>query len=328
MIATVRARANIALAKYWGKSDESLNLPAVPSVSITLDPLVTETTVEFGVDDPEDTLWLAGEKIEGRPLQRVMRVLDEVRRDAGIEFRAKVTSVNHFPTASGLASSASGFAALAGAAYAAAGVSMDAAYLSQVARRQSASAARSVFGGFVYLPAGSAGVEMQAKPLYPPDYWAVRIVVAVTREGEKEVSSTRGMMHTQHTSPYFGPWVQTAHGLCDEILDALAHKDLQRLGEAAEQSAFAMHASAMASRPPIVYWLPASIQALQTVRSLRAKGISAWATMDAGPHVKVLCAAGDVDAVNAALSSTPGVLRTLVASPGPGLEVVRDAAHR
>ena len=30
-----RARANIALAKYWGKSDLALNLPAVPSVSVT-----------------------------------------------------------------------------------------------------------------------------------------------------------------------------------------------------------------------------------------------------------------------------------------------------
>ena len=39
------ACANIALAKYWGKCDESLNLPAVASVSVTLDALVTETTV-------------------------------------------------------------------------------------------------------------------------------------------------------------------------------------------------------------------------------------------------------------------------------------------
>ena len=45
--AFARARANIALAKYWGKSDVSLNLPAVPSVSLTLDGLLTETRVTF-----------------------------------------------------------------------------------------------------------------------------------------------------------------------------------------------------------------------------------------------------------------------------------------
>ena len=44
--ATALARANIALAKYWGKSDVALNLPAVPSISITLEPMRTETTVD------------------------------------------------------------------------------------------------------------------------------------------------------------------------------------------------------------------------------------------------------------------------------------------
>jgi diphosphomevalonate decarboxylase len=45
--ATALARANIALAKYWGKSDVALNLPAVPSISLTLEPMRTETTVRF-----------------------------------------------------------------------------------------------------------------------------------------------------------------------------------------------------------------------------------------------------------------------------------------
>ena len=34
--ASVRAHANIALAKYWGKADVARNLPAVPSLSLTL----------------------------------------------------------------------------------------------------------------------------------------------------------------------------------------------------------------------------------------------------------------------------------------------------
>jgi len=43
--ATVRARSNIALVKYWGKADAALNTPAVGSISITLDRLFTETRV-------------------------------------------------------------------------------------------------------------------------------------------------------------------------------------------------------------------------------------------------------------------------------------------
>ncbi|MBC7517377.1 MAG: diphosphomevalonate decarboxylase, partial [Microbacteriaceae bacterium] len=37
--ATARAHSNIALIKYWGKRDETLNIPAVGSISVTLDAL-------------------------------------------------------------------------------------------------------------------------------------------------------------------------------------------------------------------------------------------------------------------------------------------------
>ena len=43
---TARAFANVALIKYFGKRDAVLNLPAAPSLSVTLSPLETVTTVE------------------------------------------------------------------------------------------------------------------------------------------------------------------------------------------------------------------------------------------------------------------------------------------
>jgi len=45
-------------------------------------------------------------------------------------------------------------------------------------------------------------------------------------------------------------------------------------------------------------------------------------TIDAGPHVKALCAAADAEAVAAALSVVPGVSRTIIAAPGPGARVL------
>jgi diphosphomevalonate decarboxylase len=57
------------------------------------------------------------------------------------------------------------------------------------------------------------------------------------------------------------------------------------------------------------------------VRELRANGLQVYATMDAGPHVKALCRAADTQAVSHALSQAPGVLRTLQARPGPGVEL-------
>ena len=48
------ASANIALIKYWGKRDTVLNLPAVGSISITLEALRTKTKVTFKKDLNQD----------------------------------------------------------------------------------------------------------------------------------------------------------------------------------------------------------------------------------------------------------------------------------
>lgn len=86
-----------------------------------------------------------------------------------------------------------------------------------------------------------------------------------------------------------------------------------------------MHASAMAAAPPIIYWNPATLAAMARVRALRDAGTSAFFTIDAGPHVKVLCAARDAEGIAAALGEVPGVLRTLVAAPGPAARLVEVA---
>ena len=147
------AHSNIALAKYWGKADAVRNLTAVPSLSLTLAALRTVTTVRFDDSLALDELSLGGVLVSGRPLLRVSKLLDTVRAQVGLTTRARVESVNDFPTAAGLASSASGFAALAMAATRAAGLELSLAEVSALARAASASAARSLFGGYVSLEA-------------------------------------------------------------------------------------------------------------------------------------------------------------------------------
>jgi diphosphomevalonate decarboxylase len=56
------------------------------------------------------------------------------------------------------------------------------------------------------------------------------------------------------------------------------------------------------------------------VRELRARGVAAWATMDAGPHVKVLTTPGDADTVARTLRTVDGVT-TLVSGVGGPAEV-------
>ncbi len=322
MEASARACANIALAKYWGKADVKRNVPAVPSVSLTLDQLVTETRVRFDRSLCSDLVRLDGRPATEAEADRVIAMLDRVRREARLRVKARVSSHNHFPTAAGLASSASGFAALAAAASAAAGIDFNARRLSALARASSASAARSIYGGFVELPAGSRGdVDLAARQVAPPEHWNLRLVVALTEPGKKKVGSTEGMERSRKTSPYYQAWLEQAPKWSRKIKRAIKERELDTLGAAMEQSTFAFHCCAITSDPPIVYWAPATLAALATVRGLRERGVSVWATMDAGPHVKALCAASDASRVRQALDRTEGVTRSWVAKPGPDVEV-------
>lgn len=322
--ATVRTCANIALAKYWGKSDVALNLPAVPSISMTLSPMFTTTTVTLLPNLVQDELFLGGKPALPKETVRATQMLDRLRARAGVTLKARIESNNEFPTASGLASSASGFAALAAAGTLAFGLELDLQQASADARQASASAARSLFGGYVELPAGVPGdAGLFATQLAPSSHWDLRIVVAVTAEGRKAVLSTDGMTHTRDTSPYYASWVQAAPAIADQVRAGILARDLGQVGPAMEHSTLAFHACAMAAAPGVIYMQPATLAALSTVRKLRDEAkISVWATMDAGPHVKALCTAADAEAVERALAKTDGVLRTIMASPGPGVEVL------
>jgi diphosphomevalonate decarboxylase len=307
------ACANIALAKYWGKADERENLPAVPSLSLTLDGLSTRTRVELDASLGADEVVLDGAPAGGRARERVVGVLDELRRLRGERSFARVTSANDFPTASGLASSASGFAALALAGSAAFGLELALGEVSAIARRASASAARSVFGGYVALAAGARSAER----VRSGEDFPLAMVVALTASGPKSVGSTEGMLRTAATSPYYSAWIESAPRVYDTVRAAVLARDLGALGPAVERSALMMHASMLAGDPPLFYFNAATLGAMETVVALRARGTPAFFTMDAGPHVKVLTDPASVETVAAALRSTAGVERVVVCTPGP-----------
>jgi diphosphomevalonate decarboxylase len=233
--------------------------------------------------------------------------------------RARVVSKNEFPTASGLASSASGFAALAVAAAAAAGVALPPRTLSIVARRGSGSAARSVFGGFVRMHAGRAddGSDAFAEPIASSLTDRVRMVIAVVGGGAPKTHGSRdAMAHTAATSPLYRAWIDLVPRDLAAAEAALAAGDLEQLGAITEGNALAMHACAIAARPAVIYWQPATLAALAEVRAQRAAGRAAWPTMDAGPHVKVLSTADDAAAMAAALRAVSGVTEVLIAAAG------------
>jgi len=296
------AHPNIALIKYWGKRDIPLNLPAVSSLSVTLDTFTTDTRVWW--DTTEDEVVVNDTVLQDKAATRVHRFLDRI---AGADRpRCRVVSHNNFPTAAGLASSASAFSALALAASAAAGASLDPVDLSRLARQGSGSACRSIWGGWVRWDKGAHrdGRDSHGVPIAPRDHWDLSVVVAVVGSGPKPIGSTAGMVRTQQTCPLYPGWVDSAEADVREAEDALAERDLDRLGAAMERSTYKMHATMIATWPPVRYWRPRTLMVLEAIEKLRAEGISAWSTMDAGPNVKVLCARADVPAVQAAIVGT------------------------
>ena len=314
---TARACANIALVKYWGKRDASHNLPAAGSLSLTLAALVTETTVTFDPSLAADELVLDRRPAKPAELARTAAFLEIVRAEAGITEHARVTSRNEFPTASGLASSASGYAALAVAASRAAGLDRTPRELSILARRGSGSAARSIFGGFVRMHASDRTEQAFAEPIPSTLVDRIRMVIAVVGGGGPKTHGSRdAMAHTAETSPLYRAWLDVVPRDLEAAEHALAAGDLEALGAVTEGSALAMHASAIAARPAIVYWQPATLALLSEVRSLRRAGRSAWATMDAGPHVKVLTTVDDAEIVAATLRACDGVTAVTISTPG------------
>lgn len=319
--ATAVAQPNIALVKYWGKRETQLNLPAADSLSVTLDALFTRTRVVFDPDAASDALYFAGEAATAPQLARVSTFVDLFRQQAGTRCRVRVETTNNFPTAAGLASSASGFAALATASNAALGLSLDRAALSALARRGSGSAARSLFGGFVVMHAGTNadGTDAFAEPLAPVSHWPLEVVIAVTSAGAKVVGSGHGMEATRETSPYHAAWIDSVPADMAAARAAIESRDMAKLGEVAEHSALKMHADMLATRPPLIYWTPASVAVIQRVRELREKEqLEAFFTMDAGPQVKVVCQPHDAARVAEELREVPGVHSVLRTTLGQG----------
>jgi diphosphomevalonate decarboxylase len=327
--ATAVAHPNIALIKYWGKRDERLVIPNVDSLSMTLDVFPTVTTVRLSHAARADTIRLDGTPAVGEPRQRVISFLELIREMAGRTESAAVDTLNAVPTGAGLASSASGFAALAVAGAAAYGLDLDPTALSRLARRGSASASRSIFGGFAVCHAGrgvgeAADLSSYAEPVPVPEFDPA-LVIALVDADPKAVSSRAAMRRTVETSPLYRPWAISSKDDLVEMRSALRRGDLEGVGSIAERNALGMHATMLAARPAVRYLSPATLVVLDSVLQLRADGIPAYATMDAGPNVKVLCHRSDAARVAEAVSGAAPGCTAVIARRGPGARLRTEA---
>ncbi|WP_029170860.1 diphosphomevalonate decarboxylase [Streptococcus suis] len=319
-----RAHTNIALIKYWGKRDKELFLPMNSSLSLTLDAFYTDTKVVFDPELTADEFYLNGILQKEKEILKISRFLDLFCEYIGERAFARVESLNFVPTAAGLASSASAFAALALATATALDLDLSPATLSTLARRGSGSSTRSLFGGFVEWDMGTGSEDSMAHPIDDAD-WDIAMVVLAVNTGPKKIASREGMDHTVVTSPFYTAWVETAKQDLVDIKEAIASRDFEKLGQITEHNGMKMHATTLSANPPFTYWSADSLVAQEAVRQVREEsGLSAYMTMDAGPNVKVLCRASQMDELVAGLGKVFPREKIITSKPGPAAYVLSE----
>lgn len=316
-----RANANIALIKYWGKRDKELFLPYNSSLSMTLDTLYTVSEVEF-TDGDRDIFILNDEEADEKERLKISKFIDLFRDLAKEKKFVKVNSKNYFPTAAGLASSASGYAALATGLNRLFSLNLERKDLSKLARRGSGSATRSIFGGIVEWKKGEDSDTSYAEALEVD--WDLSMLIVLVDSKKKAISSRSAMEETIRTSPYYPAWVKQAEKDLCAMKKAVKEKNFKEVGEIAEANAMRMHASMLASFPPIMYFKEESLKAMDIVRGLRSEKIEAYYTMDAGPNVKVLCQSKDLQKIIDRFKKYFPEERLIPSSMGEGARVIEE----
>ncbi|XP_074737345.1 diphosphomevalonate decarboxylase [Strix uralensis] len=309
---TCTAPVNIAVIKYWGKRDNDLILPINSSLSVTLhqDQLKTTTTAAASRDFTEDRLWLNGEEADvGHP--RLQACLREVRRLArkrrggsaedssplNLSYKIHIATENNFPTAAGLASSAAGYACLVSALARLYGVEGE---LSEVARRGSGSACRSMLGGFVQWQRGERpdGRDSLAHQVAPETHWPeLRVLVLVVSGEKKQVGSTAGMQTSVDTSPLLK---HRAEAVVPErlalMMRHIRERDFEGFGQLTMRDSNQFHATCLDTFPPIFYLNDLSRHIIALAHRFNAHhGRTKVAyTFDAGPNAVIFTLADTV----------------------------------
>lgn len=342
-----RAPANIALVKYMGKRDPGRNIPANPSLSLTLTNLCTYVEirsvsaggVRFVADRPEGAkgnapkLTRAGEEKFLLHFARAMERAPDLLRTFGLAARespehVEIRTSNTFPAAAGIASSASSFAALTLATVAflaretgefRARYARDSGLrraLAAISREGSGSSCRSFEGPFVTWDEDRA--ENVASALRP-----LSDLVVVVSAAEKTVGSTEAHRRVR-TSPHWeGRPLRAANRHLD-LTKAIGSGNFGGLTEIAEAEFRDMHQLFETSVPSFSYFAPGTSEVLDFLEG--ETGIAV--TMDAGPNVHVIVAQSEEEHWRRKLVASFPEYPVLVDREGTGAEFVafEDAA--
>ncbi len=279
---------NIALCKYWGKRDSELNLPMTPSLSVALPDKGAMTQLSIR-NQSIDLVVLNGKELDPNSqfVTRLIQYLDLFRPEKNWHLQIDITM--SIPVAAGFASSACGFASLISAMNDLFVWQLPNRHLSVLARLGSGSACRSFWNGFVEWHAGTEtnGMDSYAEPL-TQEWPELCIGLLSLSENQKSISSRDAMQRSVDTSILYGNWPRKVARDMVTLRQAIEIKNFSLLGGVAESNALTMHATMLSSWPPVCYFLPETIAAMQQIWQLRQEGFEIYFTQDAGPNLKLL----------------------------------------
>ena len=297
------APSNIALIKYWGKTEPQL--PKNPSLSFTLSSSVTTTEVQFlpsSKEEIEFEFYFEGAlKPDFHPklnafFERIKTYIPWIT-----SYSLKISSQNSFPHSSGIASSASAMAALSLCIMdmeqtlfpelSKADFNQKASFL---ARLGSGSAARSVEGPVTLW--GKNDIQNEGSDLYATPFGAnlnplfkdFQDTILLVDKGSKAVSSSQGHQ-LMYNHPFANQrFVQATNNLAD-LISIMKSGDLDGFMRIVETEALSLHAMMMTSNPYFILMQPHTLEIIQRVWEFRKQTqIPLCFTLDAGANVHLL----------------------------------------
>ena len=311
---TWQTPSNIALVKYWGKSEPQL--PKNASISFTLNNCHTITAIEFSKIETTaevafDLFFEGKEKEEFKPkiaafFKRVQEYCPYV-----FDYKMIINSENSFPHSSGIASSASGLSAIAMCL-----MSLEQKLnpnltqefihkkASFLARLGSGSASRSIEGPLVVWGehpeiAGSSDVYGVQFPYKVHSVFEnYQDAILLVDKGEKQVSSTVGH-NLMHAHPFAENRFKQANENLSKMSKILQEGDRKAFINLVESEALTLHAMMLTSNPYFILMKPNTLSIIHKIWEFRAtQNSNICFTLDAGANVHVLYPFSEKEKVN------------------------------
>ncbi|MDB9786972.1 hypothetical protein OAB57_02600 [Bacteriovoracaceae bacterium] len=301
--------SNIALIKYWGKSNGQI--PNNPSLSLTLHKARTETIIEYS-KKKENSQTIACELyFEGKKnlmfQERVTRFLSSIRSYFSFldEQQLTIRTENTFPHSTGIASSASAFGSFALSL-----CTIEEKLLgrrsedrneiwwqkaSEIARLGSGSAGRSVFGGVnvwgehAQIKGSTAkwSTQLDSSALHR-SMQNLNDAILLVDSKPKSVSSTAGH-ELMNGHPFANARYHKAHENLSLLWRAIRSGDKKEFIDLVESEALTLHGLMMSSMPPYLLIRSNTLKIIESIQKFRAKtGHFLCFTLDAGPNIHLI----------------------------------------